>query len=90
MKSSSYPLLSSVIARGAVWAGRQRKRGRKNLNLQFKLQVQAPPTPLTVLSQGNTMSFLEKAVNPSFYKKKWASTSHNIAEYYKPLFRAGR
>eukprot|EP01082_Thalassiosira_pseudonana_P001297 g879.t1 g879 contig10:917976-918791(-) len=35
------------------------------------------------------MSFLEKAVNPSFYKKKWASTSHNIAEYYKPLFRAG-
>jgi len=35
-------------------------------------------------------SFIEKAVNPAFYKQKISTWSHASAEYYKPLFRSGR
>eukprot|EP00569_Conticribra_weissflogii_P012193 CAMPEP_0171387918 /NCGR_PEP_ID=MMETSP0879-20121228/40241_1 /TAXON_ID=67004 /ORGANISM="Thalassiosira weissflogii, Strain CCMP1336" /LENGTH=89 /DNA_ID=CAMNT_0011900253 /DNA_START=475 /DNA_END=744 /DNA_ORIENTATION=+ len=34
-------------------------------------------------------SFIEKIVSPAFYQKKMASTTHSLAEYYKPLFRSG-
>jgi hypothetical protein len=36
------------------------------------------------------MSFIEKAINPAFYKQKISTWSHATAEYYKPLFRSGR
>ncbi|KAL7493286.1 hypothetical protein ACHAWT_002318 [Skeletonema menzelii] len=35
------------------------------------------------------MSFIEKAINPAFYKQKISTWSHATAEYYKPLFRSG-